>query len=134
MAAPTAPDLFTTLRYIPATSPDGPAQSDVPLFDLHVRRLRDGFREFSGLVEHDDNTPFWTTRVWNALRQVIQDKGASHSLRVSASLCPDDRQPMSRTVELTTVVRLVQLKVTVSVTSPPTFTAEAWALPDSFRK
>lgn len=80
----STPDLFTTLRYIPSTSSDGPSADDVPLFDLHVQRLKTSFRQFSGLVEQDDNTPFWHTRIWNALKNVIVEKGASRGLRVSA--------------------------------------------------
>jgi hypothetical protein len=81
--ATSAPDLFTTLRYIPSALASGPTKEDIPLFDLHVSRLENGYREWSGLRESGDNTAFWASRIWNALDNVIIDKGSSHHLRVS---------------------------------------------------
>lgn len=80
----SSPDLFTTLRYIP--SGDWIIKrTDVPLFDLHVDRLKQGVERFGELdsTRKEDKTDR-NLQVWRALERIIMEKGIEKGMRVSS--------------------------------------------------
>jgi len=135
----SSPDLFTTLRYIPSGG-STPKKTNIPLFDRHVQRLRKGVEHFGELESKEEEDEVdWEMEVWRVLEQAILEKGVCKGLRVSL-LCLRDVAGIgdSGEEELTSLTFVFlpssQLKVTVVVSSPPSFKAEAWILPDTFRK
>lgn len=91
----SSPDLFTTLRYIPSGGPSAKT-NDIPLFDLHVQRLRGGVEHFGELVESKEEEIDWEMEVWRVLEQVIVEKGVKKGLRVSLLLVVSDMQAQER--------------------------------------
>lgn len=79
------PDIFTTLRYIPSDKSLTPSKSDIPLFELHIQRLKRGLAYFGLKLTTATDDLDWEHEVWSALERVIAEKGIDKGLRVSSS-------------------------------------------------